>query len=95
MIKDYRFGTARTHDSVHIDDLIENETDSVFADSAYMDKKRKEKLEKKSHFLWQLFIARFGAKKKLRQNKKTPTVLVAAFGQGPNIRLRGRKITGY
>ena len=65
MIKDCRFGTARTHDSVHMDDLIENETNSVFGDSAYTDKERKEKLEKKAFFA-ALFTAGFGARKNLR-----------------------------
>ena len=41
---DYRFDTARVHDSQHIDELIENEHHGVFADSAYMDKKRKARL---------------------------------------------------
>ncbi len=35
MIKDYRFDTASTHDSRYIDELVEDEKDSVFADSAY------------------------------------------------------------
>ena len=45
MIKDYRFDTASVHDSQHIDDLIEDETHGVFADSAYMNQKRKQRLE--------------------------------------------------
>jgi IS5 family transposase len=50
MIKDYRFDTARVHDSQHIDDLIADEHHSVFADSAYMDQKRKAELEDKGIF---------------------------------------------
>jgi hypothetical protein len=34
MIKDYRYDTASTHDSKHIDEFIENERHSVWADSA-------------------------------------------------------------
>jgi IS5 family transposase len=41
MIKAYCYDTASTHDSKHIDEFIENEKHSVWADSAYMDKKRK------------------------------------------------------
>ena len=45
MIVDYVYDTAKVHDSKHIDQLTENETKSVYADSAYMDKDRKERLE--------------------------------------------------
>lgn len=40
LIADYRFDTAKVHDSQHIDDLIKGETRAVYADSAYMDKQR-------------------------------------------------------
>lgn len=50
MIKDYRYDTASTHDSKHIDEFIENEKHSVWADSAYMDKKRKAGLEERGVF---------------------------------------------
>lgn len=39
-ITDYVFDTASVHDSRHIDQLIEGETKAVYADSAYMDRKR-------------------------------------------------------
>jgi len=42
--------TASTHDSKHIDEFIENENHSVWADSAYMDKKRKAALEERGVF---------------------------------------------
>lgn len=47
MIKDYVFDTAKVHDSQHIDQLIESESrgGAVYADSAYMDKQRKARLE--------------------------------------------------
>ena len=45
MVKDYVFDTARVHDSKHIDQLIEDETKAVYADSAYMDQARKQRLE--------------------------------------------------
>jgi len=50
IIKDYRFDTARVHESRHIDDLIADERDSVWADSAYMDAKRKQRLREQGIF---------------------------------------------
>jgi IS5 family transposase len=50
VIKDYRFDTASTHDSRHIDEFIENERHSVWADSAYMDKDRRQKLRQRGVF---------------------------------------------
>lgn len=50
MIVDYIYGTAKEHDSKHIDQLIENETKSVYADSAYMAKDHKQRLEKDGIF---------------------------------------------
>lgn len=50
MIKDYRFDTAKVHDSQHIDDLIADEQHSVFADSAYMSADRKKELESRGVF---------------------------------------------
>jgi IS5 family transposase len=45
MIKDYVFDTARVHDSRHMDQLIEGEKEAAYADSAYMDQARKQRLE--------------------------------------------------
>lgn len=50
MVTDYVFDTACVHDSKHIDQLTEGETDAVFADSAYMDKDRKTRLEEEGVF---------------------------------------------
>lgn len=52
VITDYRFDTAATHDSKHGDELMANEPDggAVFADSAYMDEKRKQALEARGVF---------------------------------------------
>lgn len=44
LITDYLFDTARPHDSVHIDQLIEGETTAAYADSAYGSKARRERL---------------------------------------------------
>lgn len=45
MITNYIFDTAKVADVVHIDQLIADETQAVFADSAYMDKQRQARLE--------------------------------------------------
>jgi len=52
MIKDYVYDTASVHDSKHMDQLIESEPagGAVFADSAYMDKDRKTRLQDKDVF---------------------------------------------
>lgn len=50
IVKDYRFDTARVHDSQHIDDLTADEPHGVFADSAYMSSERKDALEKQGVF---------------------------------------------
>ncbi len=44
IVVDYRFGTAKEHDSNHIDDLTINETRLVLADSAYSDRRRRAEL---------------------------------------------------
>ena len=50
IVKDYRYDTAKVHDSQHIDDLIEQEKTAVYADSAYMDKERKRTLKERGVF---------------------------------------------
>ena len=45
MIKDHVFDTARVHDSRQMDPLIEGEKEAAYADSAYMDQARKQRLE--------------------------------------------------
>ena len=47
LIKDYRFTTAKVHDSQCMDELIEEEKIAVYADSAYMDRDRKKRLQKR------------------------------------------------
>jgi IS5 family transposase len=44
IITDYLFDSAKTHDSRHIDQLTDKETRAVYADSAYRDKTRTERL---------------------------------------------------
>jgi IS5 family transposase len=50
IITDYVYDTAATHDSQHMDQLIQGETQAVFADSAYMDQQRQQRLEKDGVF---------------------------------------------
>lgn len=44
IVTDYRFTTAKQHDSRHIDDLTINEHKAVIADSAYADRARRREL---------------------------------------------------
>ena len=44
IVTDYRFGTAKEHDSKHIDDLTMHETKLVLADSAYSSAQRRAEL---------------------------------------------------
>lgn len=44
IVTDYRFGTAKEHDSNHIDDLTMHETTLVLADSAYSKEERRREL---------------------------------------------------
>jgi IS5 family transposase len=44
IVTDYRFGTAKEHDSNHIDDLTLHETKLVLADSAYSSRERRAEL---------------------------------------------------
>jgi len=47
IVTDYRYSTAKDHDSKYIDDLTINERVAVIADSAYMDQKREEELKRR------------------------------------------------
>lgn len=47
VVTDYRFGTAKEHDSVHIDDLTMHERRAVIADSAYSSRERRTDLRRR------------------------------------------------
>jgi transposase, IS5 family len=47
IVKGFSFSSASHHDSKFIDELIEDEKHSVWADSAYMDRKRTSRLKEK------------------------------------------------
>jgi IS5 family transposase len=47
IITDVIVTTAQDHDSLHIDPLVEEEENAVYADSAYSDQKRRDELEKR------------------------------------------------
>jgi IS5 family transposase len=78
MITDYIYDTAKVHDSIHIDALIENEKDAVFADSAYMNKKRKARLQKDGIFCG-IIERRVRGQTELTAEQKTHNRLCASF----------------
>jgi IS5 family transposase len=94
MIKDYRFDTASVHDSQHIDDLIEHETDSVFADSAYMNQKRKQRLEALGIFCG-IIEKRVRGQAELTQEQKWHNRLVAGIRAVVEHPFAWMKNTGY
>lgn len=78
MIKDYVYDTACVHDSKHMDQLIEGETQEVFADSAYMDKHRKARLEADGVFCG-IIERRVRGQGELTQAQKAHNRLCASF----------------
>ena len=94
MIKDYRFDTASTHDSKHIDDLIDDEMHSVFADSAYMNKDRKAKLQANGIFCG-IIEKRVRGQKELTSAQKWHNRLVAGIRAVVEHPFAWMKNTGY
>lgn len=78
MIKDYCFDTASVHDSNHIDEFIEDEKHGVFADGAYMDKKRKDELEQRGVFCG-IIQKRVKGQKELTESQKRHNRLVSGI----------------
>lgn len=77
--------TARHHDSRHIDELIENETRAVIADSAYSDAKRREELEARGVLPAIIYKRNRGQKKLSAWQKKWNRLVsrVRAIGEHP------------
>ena len=94
IIKDYRFDTAKVHDSQHIDDLIADENHSVFADSAYMSADRKKDLEARSVFCG-IIQRRVRGQKELTSEQKWHNRLVAGFRAVVEHPFAWMKNTGY
>lgn len=94
MIKDYRFDTARVHDSKHIDDLSENEQYSVFADSAYMSRHRKHALKIRNVFCG-IITRRVRGQKELTPEQKSHNRLVAGIRAVVEHPFAWMKNTGY
>jgi len=94
IIKDYRFDTARVHDSKHIDDLIADEQHSVWADSAYMDGDRKQRLEKEGVFCG-ITERRVRGQKELTEEQKWHNRLVAGIRAVVEHPFAWMKNTGY
>ena len=78
IITNYVYDTAKVHDSQHIDQLIENEKQAVFADSAYMNKDRKAKLQAKGVFCG-IIERRVRGQTELTTEQKTHNRLCASF----------------
>jgi IS5 family transposase len=94
IIKDYRFDTAKVHDSQHIDDLTADEEHSVFADSAYMSNERKKTLEAKGIFCG-IIQRRVRGQKELTAEQKWHNRLVAGFRAVVEHPFAWMKNTGY
>jgi transposase, IS5 family len=94
IIKDYRFDTARVHDSQHIDDLIVGEQHSVWADSAYMSSQRKKKLKDKGVFCG-IIQRRVRGQKELTPEQKRHNRLVAGIRAVVEHPFAWMKNTGY
>lgn len=77
-IKNYRFDTAKVHDSPHIDDMIDDEHHSVYAGSAYMNTDRKEDLESRGIFRG-IVQRRVRGQAELTPEQKWYNRLVASF----------------
>jgi IS5 family transposase len=77
--------TASHHDSRHIDELIENETRAVIADSAYSDAKRREELEARGVLPGIIYKRNKGQKKLSAWQKRWNRLVsrVRAIGEHP------------
>lgn len=83
IITDYVYDTAKVHDSQHIDQLIEGEVSkdgqgAVFADSAYMDKDRKRRLQEAGVFCG-IIERRVRGQGELTEAQKAHNRLCASF----------------
>ena len=94
IIKDYRFDTAKVHDSQHIDDLTADEENCVFADSAYMSADRKKDLEDKGIFCG-IIQRRVRGQKELTPEQKRHNRLVAGIRAVVEHPFAWMKNTGY
>jgi IS5 family transposase len=94
MIKDYRFDTAKVHDSQHIDDLTAKEQHGIFADSAYMSVERKKHLESRGIFCG-IIQRRVRGQKELTPEQKRHNRLVAGIRAVVEHPFAWIKNTGY
>jgi len=94
MIKEYRFDTASRHDSKYIDELVEDERHSVFADSAYMNKDRKARLQANGIFCG-IIEKRVKGQKDLTKAQKLHNRLVAGIRAVVEHPFAWMKNTGY
>jgi transposase, IS5 family len=94
MVKDYRFDTAKVNDINHFDELVENEKHSVYTDSAYLDKKRKARLEARGVFCG-IIEKRVRGQKQLTTAQKWHNRLVAGIRGIVELPFAWMKNTGY
>jgi IS5 family transposase len=78
LITDYRLDTAKVHDIHHFDELIEDEEQAAWADSAYRDQKRQEALEQRGVF-YGVMHRRVRGQPKLTPPQKAHNRLCAGF----------------
>lgn len=93
IIVDYVYDTAKVHDSQHMDQLIEGETQAVFGDSAYMDKTRKARLEEQGIFCG-IIERRVRGQAELRPEQKRHNRLCSQFRAAVELPFAWLKNTG-
>jgi transposase, IS5 family len=108
IITDYRYGTAKEHDSNYIDELTETERMLVVADSAYSDRARRRRLQErgvadgicyKRHrgqaklYPWQERFNR--AVSKVRARVEHPTGMIKQQLGHRRVRYRGRERNAF
>lgn len=78
IIKDYVFDTACSSDHDHADHLMEKETKAVYADSGYMSKERRHRLEQRGVFCG-IAYRRVKGQKELTPEQKAHNRLIAGI----------------
>jgi IS5 family transposase len=108
IVTDYRYGTAKEHDSNYIDELTEAETMLVVADSAYSDRGRRRRLRERGVadaicykrnrgqeklYPWQERFNR--AVSKVRARVEHPTAMIKQQMGHRRVRYRGRERNAF
>ena len=108
IVTDYRYGTAKEHDSNYIDELTEAEMTLVVADSAYSDRARRRRLRQRGVadgicykrnrgqeklYDWQERFNR--AVSKVRARVEHPTAMIKQQLGHRRVRYRGRERNAF